>query len=201
MSKEIVAAFDFDGTITNRDTFLAFIRFVKGYYAFYTGLLYFSPLLIAYKLKLYPNWKIKQIIFSWFFKGLDYESFRDFGNKFAQKNKKRILYSTALNALQNHISNGHRVYIVTASITDWVSPFFEGMGLHGIIGTEVSIDSNNCLTGTFRSKNCYGKEKIDRLLEKEPNRHLYELHAYGDSRGDQDLLEAADIKFYKEFHS
>ena len=59
--KQIVA-FDFDGTITNRDTLLEFIKFAKGKTAFYLGFLLHLPWLLAMKCHLYPNWKTKQMI-------------------------------------------------------------------------------------------------------------------------------------------
>ena len=68
MEKRGVAAFDFDGTITRKDTLLEFIKFVKGVSSCYRGLLLYAPLLVAYKLKLYPNWKVKQRFFAHFFK-------------------------------------------------------------------------------------------------------------------------------------
>lgn len=74
--KQIVA-FDFDGTITNRDTLLEFIKFAKGKTAFYLGFLLHLPWLLAMKCHLYPNWKTKQMIFSYFFKGVNLDEFDD----------------------------------------------------------------------------------------------------------------------------
>jgi phosphoserine phosphatase len=45
----------------------------------------------------------------------------------------------------------------------------------------------------FISKNCYGQEKVNRLLEVEPDRKNYYLYAYGDSRGDREMLAFADF--------
>ena len=65
-----IYAFDFDGTLTTKDTLIEFIRFSKGIVRLFLGFLLFSPLLILMKLHLYPNWKAKQRVFSWFFKGM-----------------------------------------------------------------------------------------------------------------------------------
>ena len=46
------------------------------------------------------------------------------------------------------------------------------------------------------SPNCYGKEKVNRLKEVEPNRNDYHLTAYGDSRGDKEMFAFADT-YYK----
>jgi hypothetical protein len=54
-----IYAFDFDGTLTTRDTLLEFIRFVFGIRRMLFGFLIYSPLLILMKLRLYSNYKAK----------------------------------------------------------------------------------------------------------------------------------------------
>lgn len=66
--KADIVFFDFDGTITRKDTFLEFIKFYRGSYKFYKGFLINSPFLIAYKLNLIPNYKAKQRILKYFSK-------------------------------------------------------------------------------------------------------------------------------------
>lgn len=61
-----------------------------------------------------------------------------------------------------------------------------------MIGTQVETDKEGRLTGRFKTKNCYGAEKVMRLLAWEPNRKEYRLKAYGDSRGDREMLQFAD---------
>ena len=50
-----IAFFDFDGTITTKDTYLEFIKYTKGTMRFFTGLAINSPYLVAYMLNLIPN--------------------------------------------------------------------------------------------------------------------------------------------------
>ena len=66
--KTKVYAFDFDGTLTTKDTLLEFIKFARGERRLYTTLLLFLPLLVLMKLRLYPNWKAKQQVFSFLFR-------------------------------------------------------------------------------------------------------------------------------------
>ena len=61
-----------------------------------------------------------------------------------------------------------------------------------MLGTQVEVDAHGHLTGRFASPNCYGPEKVRRLQTIEPHRATYTLVAYGDSRGDAELLEWAD---------
>ena len=51
MTKKVYA-FDFDGTLTTKDTLLAFIRYAKGTGKTILGALLFSPILILMRLHL-----------------------------------------------------------------------------------------------------------------------------------------------------
>lgn len=195
-----IFAFDFDGTLTYSDSLLAFIKFAKGQTSMYLGFLLFSPLLVLMKLHLYPNWKAKQLIFSYFFKGMHLSVFNNLCERFARENKE-ILRPEGIKFVKEAIGKNHQVVIVSASIDNWVMPFFQEFGNRIIIlGTQIEA-VNGILTGSFLSANCYGEEKVNRLKEVFPNRSDYYLLAYGDSRGDKELLNYADEGHYKPFHS
>lgn len=55
------------------------------------------------------------------------------------------------------------------------------------------------LRGVLSQKNCYGEEKVRRLIQTYPGRNSYWLAAYGDSRGDFELLDFANESHYKPF--
>ena len=150
-------AFDFDGTLTTRDTLLEFIRYACGTPRFLLGFLIHSPLLVLMKLRLYPNGRTKERIFSWFF-------------------------------LEQAKASGAEILIVSASIDNWVQPFFPSVT---VLGTQIEV-ANGLLTGRFLTPNCYGQEKVRRILALHPDRSAYHLTAYGDSRGDRELLAFAD---------
>ena len=78
-----IYAFDFDGTLTTKDSLLAFIRFAKGNFSFVLGFLRYSPLLILMKLGLYPNYNAKQKVFAHFFKGMAIGDFDALCQRFA----------------------------------------------------------------------------------------------------------------------
>lgn len=193
-----VYAFDFDGTLTTKDTLLEFIRFTRGNTAFLFGFLLFSPLLVLMKLKLYPNWKTKQQVFSWFFKGMLIDDFKHLCTEFALYNK-QLLRPKGMKAIKKAIEEGSQVVIISASIDNWVRPFFDEMGNNIIVvGTKIEVN-NNHLTGKFTTNNCYGVEKVRRLQALFPQRETYTLIAFGDSRGDKELLAYANQGFYKPF--
>lgn len=80
-----IAFFDFDGTITTKDTLLEFIKFYRGTKSFYKGFLLYSPFLLAYKLKLIPNWVAKQKVLQYFFRGESVEKFQQMCDAFADQ--------------------------------------------------------------------------------------------------------------------
>ena len=77
--------FDFDGTLTNADTLLEFIRFACGRKRMLLGFLLYAPLLVLMKARLYPNYKAKQKVFAHFFKGMTLEQFDTLCQAFARK--------------------------------------------------------------------------------------------------------------------
>ena len=182
-----VFAFDFDGTLTTRDTLIAFIRYACGTPRFLFGFLLHAPLLVLMKLRLYSNGKAKQRVFSWFFKGMTIETFDALCQDFARTHR-HLLRPDTVRILEQALTERAEVLIVSASIDNWVQPFFPSVT---ILGTQVEVIDGR-LTGSFLTPNCYGQEKVRRILAIHPDRSAYHLTAYGDSRGDRELLTFAD---------
>ena len=173
MEKKRIYAFDFDGTLTTKDTLIEFIRFARGNAALLWGLFIHSPLLVLMKFGLYPNGKAKQRLFSYFFKGVSVDEMGNFCTCFA-KNAAQILRADRMKMLQEKLDEGATVVIVSASIENWVREFFpQHPDLH-VIGTQIEV-VNNELTGKFSTPNCYGEEKVRRLCEHFPDRTNYYL--------------------------
>ena len=191
--KQIVA-FDFDGTLTTKDTLIAFIRYAKGSTRFWLGFLRYSPQLVLMKLGFYPNYKAKQKVFAHFFKGMSLGDFDALCQQFAQDNL-HLLRSQGIKTLMQAQDDGAEVVIVSASIDNWVQPFFADVT---VLGTQIEVE-DGLLTGRFLTNNCYGQEKVNRFLAHYPHRENYYLTAYGDSRGDKELLAFADEPHYKPF--
>lgn len=194
-SKKKVYAFDFDGTLTTRDTFIEFIKYARGRRALWCALLRYSPLLVLMKLRLYPNWRAKQRLFSHFFAGMRLDQFNSLCRDFAA-DRRQLLRPKAMQTLQRLVADGAHVLIVSASMENWVRPFFDDSV--SISGTQIE-DTHGIITGRLRSRNCYGAEKVERIKAHFPQRDSYYLIAYGDSRGDKEMLNYADERHYKPF--
>jgi HAD superfamily phosphoserine phosphatase-like hydrolase len=189
-----VFAFDFYGTLTTRDTLIAFIHYACGTPRFLLGFLLHAPLLVLMKLRLYSNGKTKQRLFTWFFQGMSIETFDALCQSFALSHR-HLLRPDTVRLLQQALSEGAEVLVVSASIDNWVQPFFSTFHLppstFHVLCTQIEVIDGR-LTGRFLTPNCYGQEKVRRILALHPDRSTYHLTAYGDSRGDRELLAFAD---------
>ena len=192
-----LALFDFDGTITTDDSLIKFIRFVTGDAKFIWGMILLSPMLTAYKLKLIPNYKAKQYMLSYFFKGMSEEQFQQVAKEYSLKHIDTILRPEAMEKIAWHKEQGHKVVIVSASIECWLKPWCDENNLD-LIATKLEM-IDGIVTGKFLTKNCYGIEKANRVQEKYNLNDYDYIYAYGDSRGDKELLGLADESFYKPF--
>ena len=189
-----IYAFDFDGTITTKDTLIEFIRYAKGSMALGLGFMRYAHLLVLMIIGLYPNYKAKQKVFAHFFKDTTLDDFNALCQAFAASSS-HLLRHNAIEAINHAIKEGSEVLIVSASIDNWVQPFFPQVK---VVGTQIEVIDGK-LTGRFLSKNCYGQEKVNRILSLYPNRQDYHLTAYGDSRGDKEMLAYADESHFKPF--
>ncbi len=187
-----IIATDFDGTLTSADTLLRFIRHTRGICPLLAVFALYSPLLVLMKLRLYSNEKIKQKIFSHFFRGMSLDEFNALCRDYAASDR-QILRPGGMEMISRAKAEGHEVVIVSASMENWVQPFFPDVK---VIGTQIET-RDGLLTGRFSSPNCYGREKVKRLLTVYPDRNNYRLIAYGDSGGDKALLAFADESHYK----
>lgn len=199
--KKKIYCFDFDGTLTTSDTLLEFIKYAKGRGRFLMVFLMYSPLLVLMKLHLYPNWKAKQQIFAHLFAGMRIEKFDTLCRGFAEESQ-HLLRPKGITLVHEALVAGAQVFIVSASIDNWVRPFFDIRNLKGVqvLGTQIEVEDGK-LTGRFKSNNCYGKEKVHRIAEalKSFERSEYEIEAFGDSHGDKEMLAFADKGHFKPF--
>jgi HAD superfamily phosphoserine phosphatase-like hydrolase len=194
--KKRLVLFDFDGTLTTKDTFLEFIKFYHGNVRFYFGMAVLSPVLVAMVLKLIPNWRAKEIVLTWFFKNVSIELF----------NKKCVLFCTTvvpslirlqgLEAVRKYQLDSD-VVVVSASPENWVAPWCIKHDI-ACIATRLELDGNKA-TGKLSGPNCFGPEKVKRILEKYDLSIYTEIIAFGDSRGDLEMLELARESYYKPF--
>lgn len=198
-SKPVVAVFDFDGTLTRRDTLLPFLRYLLGDTQIARHALVLSPTLFGYGLGLINNGVAKERVFMQCLSGMEIAELRQQGERFAETVLPHILRSEAMQRLAWHKQQGHRCIAISASLELYVRPWAQGAGFEEVIATQLEVQPDGRVTGKLAGVNCYGHEKVRRLEMLLGPRSGYSLYAYGDSRGDRELLSSADYAYYRHF--
>ncbi len=192
-----IAFFDFDGTITTKDTLLEIIKFQKGVPLFYAGFLLNSPFLLAFKLKLIPNYIAKQRILRFFFRNNTLNEFQARCDDFAGIALPGLIRPKALLEIQQLRESGVTVVIVSASAGNWISQWADSNDIP-LIATRLEI-KNDRVTGLIEGNNCHGAEKARRIREVYDLSSYDEIYCYGDSGGDREMLGLGTRRFYKPF--
>ena len=195
--RQVVAAFDFDGTVTYHDTLSVFLRQIAAPWRLALNTLRLAPTLFGYALRLIPNGAAKERVLHRFLAGMPQEALTREGERFARERIPALLRPQAMMRLAWHRRQGHRCIVVSASIEDYVAPWARAAGFDAVIATRLARDDNGCITGYYDGGNCYGSEKARRLQALLGEAGV-ELYAYGDSRGDREMLAMADHAYYRE---
>ncbi len=193
--KKNLALFDFDGTITNKDSLLDFTIFAKGRFRFYIGMVILFPVLLLMKLKILPGSKSKEIYLSWFFKGVSKEKIELIGEQYADFRLPQIVRNEAMEKINNFKAENVRIIVVSASMETWLKPWCDQHQLE-LISTRMEF-RNNIFTGRFETPNCNGPEKV-RRIKNVLNLNLFdEIHVFGDSEGDKEMFELGTKTYYR----
>lgn len=195
----VVAAFDFDHTLIDRDSLLPFLFYAVGITRTLCHLAQLTPDFIQYGAGIKTRQQIKESILTHFFKGREISELRKKGQNYAEKRLDAFIKKEAWERLQWHQKQNHHCVIVSASVDLYLIPWAKRYGIETVISSQLEIAANGLITGQLQGKNCWGAEKVRRLIEKFGPRAGYQLYAYGDSRGDKELLECADFGFYRKF--
>ncbi|MFL5808985.1 MAG: HAD family hydrolase, partial [Flavisolibacter sp.] len=163
MTKKI-AFFDFDGTITTKDTLLEFIKFDKGSFRFLLGFLINSPYLLAYKLKIISNQSAKEKVLQFFFHDTPLSAFNEKCAAFVSGELPKLIRPKALEEIEKLQEKGSEVVIVSASPENWIRHWADSLRVQ-LIASRLEVKDGK-VTGKILGKNCHGDEKVCRINEK-----------------------------------
>jgi phosphatidylglycerophosphatase C len=192
-----IAAFDVDGTLTWTDSFVLFLRFVAGDAAFAARMAALSPAFLAHKAGLVSRDAVKGRVVAAFFAGMAVERHQDWCARFSEIAYPLIARGDGLQRLAAHQGAGDAVFLVSASLTGYLEPWARALGCDGVLATRMGVAGDR-LTGGLAGPNCWGPEKLARIKAAAPGARL--VAAYGDSRGDREMLAGADMGAHRTFH-
>lgn len=193
----VVAAFDFDGTITDGDSTTAFCR-SELRSRLLPAVLRAVPVLAGYPLGLVARRHLKEAILTPLLGGREEAEVRARAAAWAARSLPGMVRPAALERLRWHRSQGHRVVLVSASLDFLLEHWARSAGVDDVLATRLEVREGR-LTGRLAGCNCYGPEKVARLEALVGDLAGIELYAYGDSRGDRELLAAAQHPTYRPF--
>lgn len=196
--KKTLAVFDFDKTITDRDSFNDFLIYEFGIWRFVRSMVRNYELYASIIKK--DNTSIKNYMLGTFFAGMKKQEFVGLCENYALCRLPAIIRNKALKCIRWHQQQGHEVIIVTASCDEWIRPWADQNGIYKILASKVQY-RNGMITGKLEGRSCYGKEKVNRILEIFPDRNNYIIYAYGDSNGDREMLKFSDHSYYRGFNN
>ncbi len=192
-------AFDLDGTLTAGETLPHFLRFVLGPRRYTGALLRSFPELLGYAFGTTPNYAVKERVLTHTIAGMPLEELEARGAAFAEEVLPGLLRPSVWQRFLAHRDRGDRLVLVTATLGVYARPWAEAAGFHAVVATRLDCDCNQRITGRLAGKNCFGPEKARRLQEECRIRALD--HAYGNSRGDREMLQMAEHPVYISRHN
>jgi phosphatidylglycerophosphatase C len=197
LNTDALVAFDFDGTLTVRDSFTAFLAWRAGSARWLLGLVKLTPAIIGYAFDR-DRGRLKGQFVREFLGGQSVEAVENSAKQFAQLHAQSLFRPDAVATWRRWRKAGAKIVIVTASPEIIVAPFARGLGADMLIGSRLSVDANGKIRGPLEGANCRAAEKVTRLREIfGPDVHL--KAAYGDTSGDHEMLKIADERGYRVF--
>ena len=186
-----VAAFDFDGTLTRRDSLLPFLGAFLGRQQLARALAVESPRLAAMLAGIGDRDATKERFIARTLTGHPHADVLDAGVRYGGRLVTRGLSQEMVSRLLWHQREGHETVIVSASLDVYLGEVSRHLGVTRLLASTLEIGDDGCCTGRLRGGNCRGAEKAKRL-QAYLGDGAVELWAYGDSRGDDEMLAMAE---------
>lgn len=195
-NKNIVAVFDFDGTLTSQDSLPVFLKYVKGVKGFLYSIVKSLPTLALTVAGLASRQQAKEALLTALFRGIPQSQLQRSGETFASGSLNGIIRDDIYQKFLEHRQKNHLCILISANIDIYLVPWANKANFDAVLCSRMAIDSEGNITGKLQGLNCWGPEKVRRLKDfLQTSREDYTLYAYGDSRGDEALLAYADFPF------
>ena len=189
--------FDFDGTLTRKDTMFLFLKFYSPA-KFRMQFLKHIPLFILLKLRLLKAERVKKSFIGSVLKGERKEVLHKKAQQFFERFHPDIFRVNALDFIKSIDRTHTDCMIVSASLDIWVQPFADYFKMT-LLCTEAEFEDGR-FTGNFATPNCNGEEKVRRIKAATNGKKYDKTLAFGDTSGDRPMLSWADEGQFKFFH-
>jgi len=192
-----LAVFDFDGTLTRKDSLFEFVKFTHGKRQLYIQLLSILPIIVLNKLGFISSKRLKESFMEGIYKNVKEAKMWEWGKQFADTVLPALILPEAEDRLQWHISQNHEVLILSASFDVWLQPWCEVRNFE-LVSSKLEVVEDH-ITGKMNGENCKGKEKKRRLKAFLSLRKFAFVYGYGDSRSDKYFYKLVDEVQHKPY--
>ena len=190
-----LALFDFDGTLTDSESFGPFLRQLVPAERMRSGRWRVAPWVLGYRLGLLSGEGGRARVVDIGLCGLPVADYRKAGECFAREWIPAHLRRDAMARLQWHRGRGDTVAVVSGAFDAYLAPWCEAEGIAVLCSTLAVADGK--LTGRYAGAQCVGVEKPRRVHQRFNPALFTRVHAYGDTREDRELLAIADERWYR----
>lgn len=190
-----LALFDFDGTITTRETFPDFIRLAIPGRRKLAGAVLFAPLVAGYRLGLVPVGWLRAALVRYAFRGVARRDLALAGRRFAAEVLPPLVRPRMQDRIDWHLGRGDTVVVVSGGFDVYLGPWCEARGIAWICSS-MAVHGDR-LTGRYAGAQCVAAEKVRRVRERYDLSAYAAVHAYGDTHEDHALLALAHHATYR----
>lgn len=191
-----IAIFDLDGTLTRKDTFLAYLLTIgvrkRRFKSLAKLVIWCGMYLVRWK----KDYKLKEQLVKEFISPFKDDIILEQTEWFIANWLPRNLHPVGYQLLQAHKEQGHRIILLSASPNIYVDAIARKLGIAEVICTKMKFENHHWL-GQIEGHNCKGVIKrieiIELLQTEKPPLNSY---AYGDSKSDKHILSWVQNGFW-----
>jgi HAD superfamily hydrolase (TIGR01490 family) len=200
IARAAVAAFDVDGTLTPRDTLLPFLVRAFGPVRVALAFAALTPQALRFASGRITIDAFKCRVIERLFAGARVAHLQAVGRAYADVVRATIR-PAALERLEWHRSRAHALVLVSASLDLYLEPLAAQLGVPHVLCTRLATRGagGDVFSGAIEGEDCTGAAKVRRIVDRFGDLTGIELHAYGDSAGDRELLACADHRHFRPF--
>lgn len=190
-----LALFDFDGTITRRETFGDFMHRAVPARRLALGKVLLAPLVAGYRLGTVSGSTVRAAIVRFGLSGVSLAAVEAHGAAFAVDTLPALVRPEVAARIDWHRERGDTTVVVSGGFDVYLEPWCRANGLELLCSALEHRDGR--LTGRYRGRQCVLGEKARRVRERYDLQRYARIHAYGDTPEDMDLLALAHERHYR----
>lgn len=189
-----LALFDFDGTLTTRETFPDFMRYAVARPRLLVGGVLLAPVVFGYRRGWVAGNPTRASIVQVGLRGVDASRLRAQGDAFARGVLPGVLRPEAMARLAWHRERGDRIVVVSGGLDVYLAPWCATQGVELLCSVLAERDGR--ITG-YAGAQCVGEEKVRRVRALCDPQAYAAIHAYGDTHEDNAMLAMAHHRTYR----